>query len=196
MILFKTLKIRSYIRKIKAMQHSRLHNQVSNEEMTKEINLYRKLITIYQSLNGNKKFPFAELMIKECLRAAASLDDAASQYELALKLLEEAKYRDNLQQQEIFANKSNERQVQQLFEESHAYLTAAENLHHVLAKRMRGLCYINGWGVDIDKNKGFELVVASIQQENSWDKVPQIFAEIGLNKPEFFTALMKHRGKS
>ena len=33
----------------------------------------------------------------------------------------------------------------------------------------------------------------AIELEQSWDKVPQIFASIGLNKPEFFSALTKMR---
>ncbi|HAT9519670.1 TPA: hypothetical protein JBC96_14495, partial [Legionella pneumophila subsp. pneumophila] len=56
-----------------------------------------------------------------------------------------------------------------------------------------GLCIINGWGVESDKNAGFELVVDSIEQEGSWDKIPQIFASMGLNKPEFFSAIMQRR---
>lgn len=72
-------------------------------------------------------------------------------------------------------------------------MLAAEQLKHVEAKRLHGLCYINGWGVEVDKKRGFELIVESIEQENSWDKVPQIFAAMGLNKPEFFSALTQHR---
>ena len=47
--------------------------------------------------------------------------------------------------------------------------------------------------MELDKKVGFELIVESIEQENSWDKVPQIFASMGLNKPEFFSALTQLR---
>jgi len=181
-------------KKLKAMKHNRQLNHVSDDILIKEVAMYLSLGKIYHSLKGNKKYPFAENMYRECLRAAAGLDDAKSQYELGKILLEEAKSRDLLEKDGLFANPSNERQAKHLYEEAHAYLIAAEKLEHVLAKRLRGLTYINGWGVENDKDKGFELVVASIEQEGSWDKVPQIFAAIGLNKPEFFTALMKHRG--
>ena len=39
----------------------------------------------------------------------------------------------------------------------------------------------------------FDVNGKSIEIEQSWDKVPQIFASIGLNKPEFFSALTKMR---
>lgn len=196
MILFKHLKIKFLTKKLKAMQQNRLLNQPPDDVILKEIELYRTLSDIYKTFKSKKKRSFNELMANECLRAAANLDSSAAQYELGSKLLEEAKLRDKLEQEMLFASPGNQRQARQLFEEAHAYLLSAENLGHPLSKRLRGLCLINGWGVEADKNKGFELVVASIDQENSWDKVPQIFASIGLNKPEFFSALGKHRGKN
>lgn len=193
---FTKFTIRSIKKKLKAMKHNRLLNPVSDAATIKEIGLYMNLAKVYQSVKNKKKFPFAELMATECLRAAASLDSADAQYTLGSKLLEEGKFRAQLEQEELFANASNERQEKQLYEEAHAYLLAADNLGHIEAKRLRGLCYINGWGVHPDKKKGFDLIIESIDKENSWDKVPQIFASIGLNKPEFFSALAKHRGKS
>lgn len=196
MIFFKNMSIKSKLKKIKYFQQSRQHTQPSAEAIAKEVSLYYSLIAIYKTCSNKKKYPFPTLMIRECLRAAASLENAGAQYDLGKQLMEEGQWRQSLQQEEIFANSSNERQAQQLFEEALAYLTAAERLGHVQARRLHGLCYINGWGVEVDKKKGFDLVVESIEQEGSWDKVPQIFAEIGLNKPEFFSALVKHRGKS
>lgn len=189
----KRFKINRLTKKLKSMQQHRVHNQPNPEEVKKEIAGYQKLVAIYRKLIGKKKYPFAREMILECYRAAATVDDSVAQYTLGNELLQEAKFRDNLQIQGVFASPSNERQARQLYEEAHAYLLAAEQLKHVEAKRLRGLCYINGWGVDPDKKKGFELIVESIEQENSWDKVPQIFASMGLNKPEFFSALTQHR---
>ena len=175
------------------MQQVRAHNQIGDELLKKEIAAYYKLVSIYQTLVGKKKYTFASLMILECYREASTINDAQAEYLLAKNLLDEAKFRANLQANEVFASDNNERRMQQLFQEAHAYLLAAETLNHIQAKRLRGLCYINGWGVEIDKKAGFELVVASIDQENSWDRVPQIFSAIGLNKPEFFSALTQHR---
>lgn len=190
---FTRFKINRLVKKLKVMQQNRIHNPVSDEILKKEIAGYKKLASIYRSLHGKKKYPFAHEMELECYRAAAMLDDAEFQFLLGKALLEKAKFRQELQENPIFANPSNERQIHQLYEEAHAYLMTAEKLHHIEAKRLQGLCYINGWGVQQDKKKGFELIVDSIEQENSWDKVPQIFASIGLNKPEFFSALTQHR---
>ncbi len=192
----KRFKIRRLTKKIKAMQQYRVHNQPRDENLAKEIALYHALAGIYNSLIGHKSYPHASEMASACLRAAATLDDSMAQYEIGKKLLEEAKFRDQVQRDGVFASSSNERYAQQLFEEALLYLQAAEKLGHVEARRLHGLCYINGWGVDADKDRGFELVVQSIEQENSWDKVPQIFAAIGLNKPEFFSALMQRKKKS
>lgn len=187
------LQINRLTKKLKAMQQNRVHNQPNDETLKKEIAGYYKLAAIYHALWGRKRYPFAREMELECYRAAAALDDANAQYNLGKVLLEEAKFRESLQVNGVFANPSNERQAKQLYEEAHAYLVAAEKLNHVEAKRLRGLSYINAWGVEGDKKKGFELIVESIDQENSWDKVPQIFASIGLNKPEFFSALTQFR---
>lgn len=188
-------KIKRLTKKLKSMQQIRVHNQPTDEVLKKEIAGYHRLAAMYQSLFGKKKYPYASVMVRACYRAAAAIDDSASQYLLGKGLLEEARFRENLQRELVFSSPSNERQFNQLYEEAHAYLLAAETLHHVEAKRLRGLCYINGWGVGADKKKGFDLVVASIEQENSWDKVPQIFASLGLNKPEFFSALTQLRNK-
>lgn len=196
MILFKRLTIKSLTKKLKVLQQNRQLNQPSDDIIAKEIDLYMSLLSAYQAFKNSKKNPYRELLVTECLRAAAGLDSSKAQYELGLKLLEEAKFREQLETDGLFANLINQRDMRQLFEEAHLWILKAENLGHILAKRLRGLCYINGWGVDADKDKGFELVLASIDQENSWDKVPQIFAAIGLNKPEFFSALGKHRHKN
>lgn len=193
MIFFKRWKIRSLTKKLKAMQANRHHNQPSDDVLAKEISMYMRLSVIYKTLHGKKKYPFSEVNVDECLRAAANLDFANASYELGERLLEKAKFRQKLEVEVLFANPNNAKQAEQLFAEAHAYLAQSDKLGHVLAKRLRGLCYINNWGVESDKDKGFDLVVASIDQENSWDKVPQIFAAIGLNKPEFFSALGKHR---
>lgn len=193
MFLITRFKINRLTKKLKQMQQFRVHNQPKDEALKQEIAGYHKLASIYKSLHGKNKYPYARLMELECYRAAASMDDANSQFIVGKNLLDEANYRKKLQLEGVFANSSNEREMNQLYEEAHAYIEAAENLHHIQAKRLRGLCYINGWGLAEDKKKGFELIVASIDQENSWDKVPQIFAEIGLNKPEFFSALTQMR---
>lgn len=195
MILFKKFKIKRLLKKIKSMQLQRVHTQPSVDAVKKEEAMYHRLAAIYHSLDGKKKYPFACEMALECYRASAALEDAEAQYLLAKSLLDEAKLRDTFQTEGVFASEQNARKMKFLYEEAHAYLSAAVQLNHIKAKRLLGLCYIKGMGVPVDQDKGFEYVVSSIEQEQSWDKVPQIFGEMGLNKPEYFSALMSKRGR-
>ncbi|KTC65890.1 hypothetical protein Lade_0548 [Legionella adelaidensis] len=196
MLFFKKMKIKKLTKKIKTLQQSRVHSQPSEENVKKELGYYHTLAGIYQGLIGKKKFPFAREMMLETYRASTNLEDSEAQYILGKNLMDEGKMRQDLQTNGIFASPSNEKRMKELYEEAHAYLLAAEKLKHIKAKRLRGLAYINGWGVESDKKAGFDLIVASIDEEGSWDKVPQIFAAIGLNKPEFYSALTQHRNKS
>lgn len=196
MTLFIKRKLKSLTAKAKIFRQNRLNNQTKKDAIDKEIKLYKTLATIYDSLIGKHKYPFAEVMRNETLRAAASLEDIDSTYQLAEILLEEAKFRENLEKEEVFGSTMNARYVKILYEEAHAYLLAAQKLGSIEAKRLLGICYIHGHGVKLDRDQGFDLVVASIEQENSWDRVPEIFASIAKDDPELFSALMKHRGKS
>ncbi|KTD35634.1 hypothetical protein Lmor_1081 [Legionella moravica] len=189
----KRWKIKRLTKKIKAMQNNRVNNQPGDEVIKREILCYYELAGLFKKLKGNKNAPYAEIMIIECYRKAADLDDSAAHYQLAQLFVDEAKYRQNLHDEGVFNSPANQKRSQQIFEEAHAHLLAAEKLGHIGAKRLRGLCLINGWGLDVDKDKGFELIVESIEQEGSWDKIPQIFASMGLNKPEFFSAIMQRR---
>lgn len=186
-------KIKRISKKLKVMQANRVNNQPGDDVLKREILYYFELANLFKKLKGNRKFPYSEIMLVECYRAAADLNDAAAHYQLGYLFLEEAKYRLNIQNEGVFASPDNMQKSQQLFQQAHIHLQAAEKLGHVEAKRLRGLAIINGWGVVSDKNAGFELVVESIEQEGSWDKVPQIFASMGLNKPEFFSAIMQRR---
>ena len=190
---FKRLKIKRLVKKLGVLKQAREHNQPKDEAVNTEKALYHQLAHIYARLHGKKKWPFARERMLACYRAASMLHDPKAQYLLGKALLDEAKMREELEASHVFASQSNERSMGQLYEEAHAYLSAAEGLQHVEARRLHGLCYINAWGVPEDKEHGFKLVVESIELEQSWDKVPQIFASIGLNKPEFFSALTKMR---
>lgn len=191
--MLKRWKIKRIVKKLKAMQANRVNNQPGDELLKKEIAYYFELANIYKNMGSNKKHPYASLMYEECLRVASGLDDAEANYQLGKIILDEAKFRENLEKEGVFKSEVNEKKCQQLYGQAHAYLLVAVNLGHIEAKRLRGLCLINGWGLDADNKAGFELIVASIEQEGSWERVPQIFASMGLNKPEFFSAIMQHR---
>ncbi|MDF1757895.1 MAG: hypothetical protein P1U74_06320 [Legionellaceae bacterium] len=189
----KNLKIKRLQKQLLNMQQSRLQNQASGEMLSRELQTYRRLANVYEKLKGCVKFPFAREQAIACYRAAAALDDVEAQFTIGQKLLEEGKMRDKLQQNTLFSSVSNELFMNELYKEAHAFLLSAEKQQHINAKRIRGLCYINGWGVAVDKDVGFDLVVESIEQENSWDRVQKIFKELGINQSSFFSELFQHR---
>lgn len=186
-------KINRIIKKIKSMQLNRVNNQPTDQQVKRETLHYFELAGLYKKLIGNKKFPYADIMVVECYKGASNLNDSTAHYKLGQLFLDEGKYRLGLQNDGIFNSEENQKKCGLAFEQAHAHLLAAEKLGHIEAKRLRGLAIINGWGQPSDKNAGFELVVASIEQEESWDRIPQIFAGMGLNKPEFFAAIMQRR---
>lgn len=192
---FKAYRIRRITKKIAQLQQYRLNQAVKDEMIVKEVKCYHKLNKLYTKLYGHKKFPFALEMATECLRLAAQLDDVNAEYALGERYLEEGKWRESLERGKYFASQTNLSLMKIAYEHAHAYLTAAENKGCSRAKRLHGLSYINAWGVSADKNKGFKMVVESIADENAWDKAPQILALIGLNKPEFYEAMVKQRGQ-
>lgn len=192
---FKRFKIRRLQKQLKVISASRLNHTSSKEDLQKEIALYFTLAKLYESTHGKKKHPFAREQALACYRAAAALDDAPAQFIVGQKLLDEARMRDELQLSSLFASEANATYCKMLYHDAHEFFLAAEKHLHIKAKRIRGLCYINGWGVPVDKDVGFDLVVASIEQENSWDRVQKIFAELGINQSSFFSELFQHRKK-
>lgn len=193
MTFFKRFEINRTKKKLKALQQARLNGQASDEAIQKEINLYHSLAKVYKSLIGKKKYPYAFISAQEVYRAAASIDDASSQYLLGKELIEEAKLRQDMQNEGLFTSEINLEKINGLYKEGLLYIKQADKMQYVPAIRLHGLCYINGWGLEQDRKKGFELIIASIDKENGWDRLPQIFAEIGLNKPEFFSELTQFR---
>ena len=194
-MLFKAYRVKRLTKKLQPLQQHRLNHQVTDEAIKKEVSIYIALMHLYKSLDGHKRFPYAIEMSRECLRMAAQLNDAQAMYLLGLYFLNEAKWREQLENEKLFSSKENQRLMKDYYEQAHIYLEAAAKQEHILGKRIHGLCFIFGWGVPQDKDKGFTMVVESIAKENSWQKAPQIFASLGLNKPEFFEAFVKHQGK-
>ncbi len=195
MFFWTRFKINRLMKKLLHMQRNRMHSPSGDDMLKKEIEGYRLLASMYEKLEGKKKFPFAKEAKLAAYRSAAMIDDVDSQFILGKICLEEAKTRQEWEQG-LFASQQNARIMEERFEEALSFLKAAEKNQHVGAKRLRGLCYIHGWGVEADQKLGFEMIVESIQQENSWDKVPQIFSELGLNKPEFFSQLTQMKQRS
>lgn len=191
--MFNEWKIKKLKKKLKVLRHNRQFEQQPDTLIAKEVDLYLKLAEIYSSLAQNKTFPNARVSEQECYRAAAALNDGKANFLIAKALLDEGRYRLELQEEAILDNDYNKSHMEQLFSEAHAYLKAGDKLNNIAAKRHRGLCYINAWGVSKDTEKGLELFVESINQEGSWDKLSEIFKIYGIDKPEYFNAVMSKK---
>lgn len=189
---FTRLKLKSMLKKATAMHNHRENNAVSDIIIKKEVILLYEIAKVYEKNQYHKKFPRARENMLEAYRAAAALNDANAKYLVGKQLMDDGKFWDSLQST-AFACNAHKKYAAAAYEEAFVYLDAAESAGHPLAKRLKGLAFVNGWGVAKDNDKGFSLIVDSIDQENAWDRATKIFDEIGLNKPEFFSSIMSIR---
>ena len=147
---------------------------------------------IYDRHRFDKKIPQAQWWALENYRAAAALEDRQAQYTVGERLMEIGKFWDGLRET-IYACQAHEKYAKTAYDEAFVYLQAAEQQQYPLAKRLQGLAWINGWGVEQDFDRGVALVVDSIEMEGQWDKLTDILTEIKLNTPEFFASIRKAR---
>jgi hypothetical protein len=188
----KKWKERKMLKKLKSLAQVRINNQVSQEQVNLEIKLLNQLGQFYLKNRKLKIYPYASQMFENALRIAAQIGDDNAQLTLGKELLNQAKSRVVWQTEEVLANKDNQAKIDDLFFQAHVFLQEASK-KSVEAQRMLGLCSIHGWGEPIDRKKGFSLIVESINREDSWDRLPEIFSKMGLNKPEFLKELIKFR---
>ncbi|NQY42376.1 MAG: sel1 repeat family protein [Legionellales bacterium] len=187
--MFLKWKMKSLRKKADAMYAKRKQDNVSDQEIQKEIKVHKKLVKIYQKIQYSKKYPYAGLLLQESYRVASSINDADSQYALSKILFDRGKFWQELQSTCYEANIHN-KYIEDTFKEAFSFMQAAEEQGHAMATRLHGLAFIHGWGVEPNKEKGFKFIVDSIDQEGAWNKATQIFEELGLNKPEFFNSIM------
>ncbi|GAB4391419.1 MAG: hypothetical protein Tsb005_01180 [Gammaproteobacteria bacterium] len=187
--MLESMKIKSLQNKAAELRRERQSSQVSDAKRKKEITIYFQLAKIYEKLRFDKKQLNAEIYMMESYRAAANLGSAEAQYILSDLLIKKGRFWQHLNST-IWADKIHQKYAHDMYSEAFAYLKLAEDQDYPLAIRLHGLTYINGWGVEVDQDRGFKLVVDSIDKEQAWDRATQIFEEIGLNKPEFFSSIM------
>lgn len=188
----KKWKEKRLLKKINVLQRNRENNQVSQQKIDEEVKLLNDLFNFYYKNRKNKNYPFANAAQENCMRVAVSIGSQKALFWLGKNLLDEAKEREVWQKGGVLANTNNQKVIEDLFFQAQAYLKEAAKTN-VDAQRLLALCSIHGWGEPIDRKKGFGLLVDSINREDSWDKLPEIFAKIGLNKPEFLKELIKFR---
>ena len=182
-------------KKLKRLFQDRQANNVNDIAIEQEIQCLKLLADFYRKCRQSKYYPYAREMEEAAHRNAAILGDSLSELWLGQNILRHAQAREQWQLDVALANDFNDTQAKSLYQEAHRYLESARK-KNVEAERLLGLCYIHGWGVAVDRKKGFSFIVESINREDSWDKLPEIFSKIGLNKPEFLKELIKFRTSS
>ena len=190
----KSFKEKRLLKKIRVLQAARLSAQVPDIKIQHEIKYLQALAQLYGKCFGSKHYPYALEMQENAHRNAAAIGSCASEYWLGQALLKHGRARLEWQHAQVIANDDNLKKIEELFTHAYIYLEKA-SLHQVEALRLMGLCHIHAWGQPLDSKKGFALIVESINREDSWDKLPEIFSKIGLNKPEFLKELIKFRTK-
>ncbi len=189
MLYFKQRKLNRLRHKVGLLSQNRLTNQVSDSAVTKEISLYKKLAVIYDYLTKYPKFPYAREMAIESYRLASELGDCESTRIVGERLLEKGKFWDSMSDT-LYHDQMHDNYKKHCFDEAISFLNTASDKKDAIAKRLLGAAYVNGWGIEIDMDVGLKLIMDSLDIENAWPRSSQIFAELGLNKPEFFTKLM------
>jgi len=189
----KKFKEKRLLKKTRSLLEQRKNHQLSAKQSQEELYLLNQLANLYGQLQKyHNDYPYALEMQVNTYRNIAELGDKNAYFYLAKELLRHAKACEQWQNNEVLANRFNQAWVEQYYAQAHQFLqlASAENSD---ALRLLGLCYIHGWGFEIDRKKGFSLLIDSINRDNSWDKLPEIFAKLGLNKPEFLSELIKFR---
>lgn len=193
MYFLKRMKLKSLEKKVKKLYQIRDQGQGSGFKQL--IAALYELAVFFDNYRFYKRFPHAEMQALEYYRAAAALDDAKAQYIVAQRLFEKARFYDEWCQ-DIFGGTVHKRYAEFYYEDGFKYIKESEAGGYALAKRFHGMAYINGWGVAKDTEKGFQMVIDSIEMEQAWDRASKIFEELKLNSPEFFNAIMKHKAKN
>lgn len=192
MCLFKVSKLKSLQKKAKKLHQLRDQGKATGFKL--EVAALYELAKFLDKYQFHKKFPNAQVQALEYYRAAASLDDIQAQYICSQRLFDLARFYDTWAH-DIYGSSAHEKFAPFYYEDAFKYLKQAESGGYALAKRFHGLAYINGWGVIKDTEKGFQMVIDSIDMEKAWERASKIFEELKLNSPEFFNAIMKYKSK-
>lgn len=162
-------------------------------DIGKEVRAHLDLAKFYDDHRYDKDLPEAEWQALECYRTAAILGDAESYFTVGRRLFEKARFWDELSRgmygcrvhQEYYAN---------YYKEALNYLQQAEQREVVAAQRLRAVAMLHGWGVSKDESAALDLLVASIEREDAWDRAKEIVEALGLDAPAFFSAIAARKG--
>jgi len=188
MNLLQKTKFNSLQKKARKFYEVRQGQQAGNPDMAAEIKLQYELAEFYKNHRFDKDVPHAEIYEFECYRLAAILGDIKAQYLCGKKLLEKGRFWEGMAQT-LYTCQAHNKYAYEAYKEGLTYLETAEQNGYAPAKRLRGLAFMHGWGLPKDYDLGFNLIVASIEEEKAWDKAKEILQGIGLNASEFFAKL-------
>ncbi len=189
---FQKMKLAALTKKIEKLIRQR--EAGDNKAATKEINLQLELGKFYDQRSYDKTVPYANLLALEAYRAAGMLGDPNAQFIFADRMLQQANFWQNYANS-IHGSNIHHKYADRAYNEAHAHLDQAIMHGHILAKRIKGLCFIRGWGIEMNTEKGANMVIESIKEEGTWDKANKIFEELGLHSPEIFASLMHQVAK-
>ena len=177
----------------KVQKWHELATQKGNINPQTAIKAHYELAKFYENHRFDKDLPQAEIYALENYRAAASLGDVKAEYICGDRILQQAKFWDTWSREPIYGSVIHKKYSEGFYDEAFAYLKAAAEHEYALAKRLIGMSYIHGWGKPKNTDKGFELIIQSIDMEKAWDRATKIFEELKLSSPEFFAALRTHQ---
>jgi len=177
--------------KKKAHKYFRLRDEGDPKAREKEIEVQKDLAHFYEKHAYDKDIPHADILAQECFRHSALLGDADGQYIFSERMMEKANFWNDFSKG-IYGAQIHAKYATLYYEEAHSFLSQAEAQGHPLAKRLHGLAYMKGWGLNANTEMGAKLIIESIKDEDAWDRATEIFEELGLHSPDIFTSLMAH----
>lgn len=186
-------KIKKITKRINHLYNNRQSNAVNDAMLAREVALYYQLAALYDKHQFDKDFPHAADYALENYRMAASMSDIKAQCILGQRLMDRGRFWIGLKGT-IYHCDQHRTYADAYFKEAVVYLQSAHDQDYTLATRLLGVAYVNGWGLESDVEKGGKLIVDSIEKEGAWAKASQIFADLGLNKSEFFAKFMSEKG--
>lgn len=193
MNIFKKLKFKKLQKKLHKL-HKLYELEGSDNRLKALLKAYYSMAEFYEKYRFDKDLSHAQFHAIECYRVIASFGDSSAQYMLAERLLDYGKFWKNIAENPLYKTNKPNAYAQAFFEEARVYLEAADEQGYPLARRLLGMVYIHGWGTTPNLEKGYKLVLESIDLEQAWAKATKIFDMLKLNSPEFFSALRAYKG--
>lgn len=185
--------LRSLQKKAKQLYEKRIAGNTT-PDIAAEIATQLKLAKFYDKHRFDKELSNTEILAFECYRAAALLGDLEAQYICGKRLLDKGRFWEQFSQG-MYGTHVHKKYAEEAYKEGLSYIEAAEEQGYPLAKRLHGLAYLKGWGVEQTPTLGYKLIIDSIEEEKAWERAKEIIQELGLDVTEFFSHLAAYQKK-